>query len=92
MACLELHTVKDSEHKVMWVMPEIEGQKLRMELDTGSALSIISRKDYQDEFAKVKLRRTSVTLKTYTGEEAKITISTFWRCIGKCTAKIPQST
>ena len=69
LACLELHTVKDSEHKVMWVTPEVEGQKLRMELDTGSALSIISRKDYQDKFAKVKLRRTSVTLKTYTGEK-----------------------
>ena len=31
--------------------------------------TIISRKDYRDKFAKVKLRRTSVTLKKYTGEK-----------------------
>lgn len=41
LACLELHTLKDSKHKVIWVTPEIEGQKLRMEPDTGTALSII---------------------------------------------------
>lgn len=37
-----------------------------MELDTGSALSIIFFKDYK-EFPP-KLKRTAVRLKTYTGE------------------------
>lgn len=52
--------------------PEIEGQELNMELDTGSALSIISYyhiKDYKDRFSKIKLRHTPLTLKTYTGEK-----------------------
>lgn len=40
-----------------------------MELDTGSALSIISYNDYKDKFAKIKLKSTPLTLKTYTGEK-----------------------
>lgn len=40
-----------------------------MELDTRSALSIISYKDYKDHFNKLKLKRTSVILKTYSGEK-----------------------
>lgn len=40
-----------------------------MKLDTGSALSIISYKDYKDHFDKLKLNCTLVILKTYTGEK-----------------------
>ncbi|XP_062864461.1 uncharacterized protein K02A2.6-like [Trichomycterus rosablanca] len=40
-----------------------------MELDTGSALSIISEADYKRLFSKLPLEKTSVMLKTYTGEE-----------------------
>lgn len=69
LACLELHSVKENKQNVIWVTPEIEGQKLKMELDTGSALSIISYKDYKNKFAKMKLKHTPVTLKTYTGEK-----------------------
>ncbi len=54
---------------MIWVTPIIEGVDLKMELDTGSALSIISYKDYKDHFNKLKLKRTSVILKTYSGEK-----------------------
>ncbi|KAI5624616.1 hypothetical protein C0J50_15842 [Silurus asotus] len=40
-----------------------------MELDTGSALSVISAADYQRLFSKIPLQNTSVILKTYTGEK-----------------------
>lgn len=64
---MELHSVKENQH--ICVTPDIEGQKLKMELDTGSALSVISRKVYKEKFPHVKLRCTSLTLRTYTGEK-----------------------
>lgn len=69
LAHLELYSMTDSDRQTIWVTPEIEGKKLKMELDTGSALSIISLKDYKKKFANVKLKRTPLLLKTYTGEK-----------------------
>ena len=40
-----------------------------MELDTGSAVSVISKKDYDSFFRKLTLKPTSILLKTYTGEK-----------------------
>ncbi|GAA6089207.1 uncharacterized protein K02A2.6-like, partial [Tachysurus ichikawai] len=40
-----------------------------MELDTGSALSVISAADYKRLFSKIPLQQTSVILKTYTAEK-----------------------
>ncbi|XP_064482922.1 uncharacterized protein K02A2.6-like [Ornithodoros turicata] len=47
---------------------EIERVPLRMELDTGAAVSVISWKDFKQKFPKLKLLQTSLQLKTYTGE------------------------
>lgn len=69
LSYIELHTLKETDREIIWVSPIIEGVKLKMELDTGSALSIISYKDYKDHFEKFKLKHTSVILKTYTGEK-----------------------
>lgn len=41
-----------------------------MELDPGSALSVISEVDYnRQQFSKTPLEKTTVMLKTYTGEK-----------------------
>ncbi|XP_028656990.1 uncharacterized protein K02A2.6-like [Erpetoichthys calabaricus] len=69
LSCLELHSVKHTDRRIIWVAPKVEGVTLKMELDTGSALSIISEKDYKEKFPNVKLKGTSVILKTYTGEK-----------------------
>ena len=66
--CLKIHSLKEIDCNKIWVTPEVEGVKLKMELDTGSALSIISHKDYVSTFPNVKLKPTSVMLKTYTVE------------------------
>ena len=65
LSCLKIHSLKETDRNIIWVTPEVEGVKLKMELDTGSALSIISHKDYVSTFPKVKLKPTSVMLKTY---------------------------
>ena len=46
----------------------VEGIPIQCELDTGSAVSVISFKTYQKLFSQLSLKDTSVTLKTYTGE------------------------
>lgn len=50
------------------ITPEIEGKMIEMELDTGAAVSIISREKYDNVLQHIPLQPTDVILKTYTGE------------------------
>ncbi|KAL3975969.1 inner nuclear membrane protein Man1 [Sarotherodon galilaeus] len=68
LACLELYTMQEKDNDAIWLTPKIQGVELQMELDTGSALSLISYEDYRDKFPNLKLKHTSVKLNTYTGE------------------------
>ena len=67
VGALGLHSVSDD---IIWITPQVNGQDLKMEVDTGSAVSIISYAEYKAKFGdpKGKLKDTSVKLKTYTGE------------------------
>lgn len=70
LASLELHKVdKTNCSNIIWVTPEVNGKPLRMELDTGSAVSVIPYSQYNTMFKSAKLHQTSITLKTYTGEK-----------------------
>lgn len=70
LACLKLHSVTGSEdRKIIWVSPDVSGVKLKMELDTGSALSVISYADYKRLLPNLPLLKTSVELKTYRGHK-----------------------
>ena len=60
----KLYQKKDN---TIWVTLSINGTPLRMELDTGSAVSIISKGDYLQKFSNLELHSTQVKLKTYTG-------------------------
>lgn len=53
---------------LMMIRPKIEGHLIDMELDTGAAVSLISMELYRDKFAHIRLRKTNVVMKTYTGE------------------------
>ena len=52
----------------MCVKPKIEGKTIQMELDTGAAVSLISKELYDMQLCHVPLRQTNTILKTYTGE------------------------
>lgn len=69
LACLEVHSITEQDRKIIWIIPDLSGVKLNMELDTGSALSIISVADYKQLFSKLLLLKTSVILKNYTGKK-----------------------
>ena len=47
----------------------MEGKHLKMELDTGSVYSVLPYKDYEELFSHIKIRDTSVMIKTYTGQK-----------------------
>ncbi|KAI7813566.1 hypothetical protein IRJ41_020631 [Triplophysa rosa] len=69
LSCLELYSINETDRRVIWLTPEVSGVKLKMELDTGSALSVISTADYKKLFPELPLQKTSVILKTYTGKK-----------------------
>ena len=45
---------------------------LKMELDTGAAITIISETKYKEQFPGTKLRWSSTLLKTYSGERLRV--------------------
>ena len=62
---LGLHSVEDD---IIWITPQVNSKEIKMELDTGSAKSIISRAEYSSMFGDTPLQETHVRFKTYTGE------------------------
>ena len=46
----------------------MNGKLFQMELDTGSAVLVISKQDYTIHFGNKQLKNTNITLKTYSGE------------------------
>lgn len=88
---LSLHLVSQKGNlSIMCVKPKIDGKTIEMELDTGAAVSLISRELYDAQFCSLPLRQVSIMLKTYTGEmispQAVITVSVQ---MNKKRAKLP---
>ena len=66
---LEVHNVNKSSNDVIWVNVNVENQPLSMELDTGSAVSILPYDIFLAKFRDKKLEKTSTVLRTYNGEQ-----------------------
>ena len=62
--CVKNKNAQDS----IWITPNVNGNEIKMELDTGSAVSIIPVLDYKKYFENEKLESAKITLKTYSGE------------------------
>ena len=54
------------------LQPVVIGKALPMELDTGSAASLITEASWKSMLAKTQLRSTDVVLRSYTGEHIKV--------------------
>ena len=59
--------VHSLHENIIWVTPKINGTEIKMELDTGSAVSIIPTSLYNKHF-KEKLSDSEMTLRGYSGE------------------------
>ena len=58
--------------KPITVNLQVSGQKLRFEIDTGAAVSIISMAIFRKEFPTAKLNPSKIELQTYTGEPLQV--------------------
>ena len=65
---LKIHNVSNPGQNVIWVDLKVDGKPLKMELDTGSAVSIITHELYLKKFNGIPLQKNELLLKTYTGE------------------------
>lgn len=66
---MSLYMVTRSEQLAhICITPEIEGKMIEMELDTGAAVSLISKEKYESNLQHISLQPTDIILKTYMGE------------------------
>ena len=56
------------QHAPVFVTCEVEGKSIKMELDTGAAVSLLPYTLYQRQFNHIPLKMTMARLKTYSGE------------------------
>ncbi|KAL0147462.1 hypothetical protein M9458_057225, partial [Cirrhinus mrigala] len=68
LANLEIYSLQSDLKQAIWLTPQINGKIIRMELDTGSAVSVMSQNEFERNFENAKLKPSPVKLKTYTGE------------------------
>ena len=66
-----INTVTVSETGLIWIKPVVNGEKVAMQLDTGSALTIMSKEDFQKLFVGEKLTKTTTVMKTFSAEKLK---------------------
>lgn len=64
-----IYSVSANGNKAIIIKPLVDNVELSMELDTGSAVSCISNVDYVKYFSGKPLNKSSVILKTYSGEK-----------------------
>ena len=70
LGSLEVNNVCDKDD-VIWVSPDVQGMVVKIELDIGSAVSVLPNKQYmyKEHFGHVKLAKSLLTLNTYTGQK-----------------------
>ncbi len=81
----------DAASSLMMIRAKIEGLVINMELDTGAAVSLISMDMYKGKLAHLRLQKTEVVLKTYTGEHTLLPegMLKVWVKLNKQKVKLP---
>jgi hypothetical protein len=69
VASVNISKATKSNSGIIWVTTKIDGQALKMELDTGSAVSIIPLEKYKRMLRHIPIEKAEVSFKTYSGEE-----------------------
>ena len=69
-ATAETHKIKSSRTETIWTHPKVNGCQLQMELDTGSALTILPPSMFHEHF-DLPLQPTSTMLKPYSGDRPR---------------------
>ena len=70
---LGLYNIHDNEApRPMVLEVEVEGRQVPMEIDTGAAVTIMSKDTWQRMFATLPLSKSQIALKTYTLKKMKV--------------------
>uniref|UniRef100_A0AAQ4QCI8 CCHC-type domain-containing protein n=1 Tax=Gasterosteus aculeatus aculeatus TaxID=481459 RepID=A0AAQ4QCI8_GASAC len=73
-----------------WVTPLLDGKAVRMQVDTGAAVSLVSEGVYRKKLHHLKPQPAKITLKTYTGEAVPVSgIVTVTVKLNKQKVKLP---
>jgi hypothetical protein len=64
-----IYKVKSDDYKEIFVTVEMDGKSVKLEVDTGSAISVIPKKKFDEIFLKRKLKSTDIILRTFSGEK-----------------------
>lgn len=67
-------SVLDSNDDGYWVTPQLENEPVRMQVDTGTRVSMISEVVYKEKLRHLALQETKLKLKTYTGESIPVLV------------------
>lgn len=68
---LSVKPVISTARSPVLVNVDVEGIPLRMALDIGMSVSVVSQQNYKQSFSSVKLETTELRLRTCTGEMLK---------------------
>ncbi|XP_062582729.1 uncharacterized protein K02A2.6-like [Saccostrea cucullata] len=69
IASLELNNLARKD--IIWIQLKINGKTMKMELDTGSAVSVMAKGEFREKFGNLNLKTPDITLRTYSGEHIK---------------------
>lgn len=69
---LSIFQVQDDLRQPITVELQIESQVVKMEVDTGAAVSLMSSTQYNCIFPHLRLQHSSSSLSTYSGEQLKL--------------------
>ena len=50
----------------------LNGKIIPMEVDTGASRTVVSKKTYEAQFAKLEMKKANIVLKTYNGDPVKV--------------------
>jgi hypothetical protein len=66
---LELNILSSTD--IIWINLKLNGMASRMELDTGSAVSVMADEVFHKKFGRQKFKKPDIILRTYSGEHIK---------------------
>ena len=69
---LSVFAIGEQASRPLYTELLVDGKRLRMEIDTGAAVSIISESQQKALFPDTTVQTSSITLKTYTGEQMPV--------------------
>ena len=69
---LEIYSIGKPSTQPIQVELRVNGKPLMMEMDTGAAVSLISKRKLREVLPKLKIRKSKVVLRTYTAESIPV--------------------